>query len=132
MKKYFVPFDIAKQLSALGFNEPVIAYWAAQYDDDNDLLHGLCVAVNSWAIFEGTDIEAKDDYPAPIYPQVIDWLREKHDIHIKLEMFEDNTFEYVLVNNSFTPSPIETNGMTYYEALNAAITEALELIPLNK
>ncbi len=109
MKELFVSYELSLALKEKGFDEPLLGR-------------------NSLFVIEENKHWFVPELPI-LYQQVIDWFREKHDIHIKIEMFEDNSFDFVLVYDNAPEEPIETKGFTYYEALNKAIEEALKLIP---
>jgi membrane carboxypeptidase/penicillin-binding protein PbpC len=72
-----------------------------------------------------------ENLAAPLYQQIIDWFREKHEILIKVDPCELNIF-YSWVKDCRDgtcrikyDSPLTTD---YYEALKKAIEEAFKLI----
>lgn len=78
MKKEFVTYEIALKLKELGFDEPCLAsyYHAGRHlDIDEYIKHGEYTLL------------------APLWQQVIDWIREKHNIHIEIEL-TDNTMQF--------------------------------------
>ena len=66
MKKEFATYEISLELKGLGFDEPCLGFW----NDYKRLDFSIFVDKN------------KNLLKAPLWSQVIDWLREKHDIHI--------------------------------------------------
>jgi len=132
----FVPYELALKLEEKGYNIPFRLFGGntVYYVDGS---------------FASYNDEARRMFPekkyilAPLYQQVVDWFREKHDIHIhisRLYCYVDNkprTFDgwCVYVDNGIEDSDLECNSMfiktfypTYYEALTKAIEEALKLI----
>lgn len=74
MEKEFVTYDIAIKLKELGFNENCFGY----YKNNNTLIwFAGNIGVDHWNL---PDI---DDIPAPLWQQVIDWFRIKHNINVE-------------------------------------------------
>jgi len=86
--------------------------------------------------------ENKDDVPyLPVGCSYIDrptqsmlqkWLRDKHDIHLCIEVWESdgaNKYEVTIMSNLF-PEDVEDEELfdTYEEALEKGLKEALKLI----
>ncbi len=71
---------------------------------------------------------SKDYLKAPLYQQVVDWLRNEHKIHLVstedagLYLFGIKWYAEKRYNEMYP------KGGEYYEALNNAIVEALKLI----
>jgi len=63
---------------------------------------------------------------APLYQQVVDWLREKHDLNIGMNYFKIGTVSYWEYRIHY--KDIYGQGGEYYNALTKAIEEALKLI----
>ena len=73
MEKQFVTYEIALKLKKLGFSEECLGIY---YYDDSFKRY----------ILEYKNTEEYLVYiPAPLWQQVIDWLREKYDIHIEIQ-----------------------------------------------
>lgn len=74
MEKLFVPYELAVKLNDKGFNEKCLAYFH------------VCNAYQNGYCFHIADKSRADNrytlLDCPLYTQVIDWLREKHGIHI--------------------------------------------------
>ena len=147
MKHLFVSYEIAKSLKDKGFDEKCCAnYWVFGEKKDNRTL---------LTPFDRTDLGELEDelgwayheLDVPLYQQVIDWFREKHEIYISIDFF--TVYEEGI--NRHTPrvyypgfGPVEyqleelkkehfqivkESFVDYYGALDKAITEALKLIP---
>lgn len=130
MKDLFVSYKIALKLKELGFEEYGFGYYrtATTYEDKS---------LNEWNLImnehkpHGFINGGGNILYAPLYQQVIDWLREKHGIHIEItkggHLNKYNVFiprsenGWIYINGSIAE-------FDYYDALNKAIEEALKLI----
>ncbi len=127
IKDLVVPIEIAKQLKEKGFDIPCITCY-----DKCDML-----STYSKDIFNPIDY-SKDAYcvSAPLYDQVLEWLREVHKIHLEVSLGHDeNNIWYNgylhRLELGYNYNPIDTDdisGDTYKEVLIAGIEEALKLI----
>lgn len=80
MEEQFVPYELALKLKELGFDEYCIAFYAAGYDPlGNDIVSLAPLTSDATIGFKGN----KDTLLAPLWQQVIDWLREKHNIEVE-------------------------------------------------
>lgn len=145
MKHLFVPYELALKLKEKGFDEPCITFYELTEEEPFE----WCITTCSIDIDErwdgvknlGTknnDFIEKDIshlmITAPLYQQVIDWFREKHDLHIFLigsskrnhsefccEIVSVKKQNYLFTNKAHSSLP-------YYQAIEKAIEEALKLI----
>jgi hypothetical protein len=122
MEKLFVPYLLALKLKEKGFGlaiggrsvEPCLGGYSnlqelhiRRVDFQSDL-DGFCLAPN--------------------YQQVVDWLREKHDIVIYVKYFS-NKFCGILASISKKQNVVlDAEKSDYYQSFNKAIEEALKLI----
>ena len=70
-------------------------------------------------------------YSAPTQSLLQRWLREVHDIHIEIIIWDNNTWSAQIVGDSFenNDDEYEASGCkTYEEALEIGLQEALKLI----
>lgn len=120
LKDLFVIFDIAKQIKEHGFKDRCFGYFL----------------VRNSLIIETADF-GKGLLLCPTYQQVIDWLREEHNIHIELAIdwtdkenqLSQKNYSYCLnIKNDDKNTGVWNYFNTYYEAVNAAIEQALKLI----
>jgi hypothetical protein len=79
MKNQFVPFEIAKELKDLEFDEPCLAYYhdrvSPQFCRDLDCGKTVINSISRQILYDS-------DCTAPLWQQVIEWFREKHKIDI--------------------------------------------------
>jgi len=143
MEHLFVPFEICLTLREKGFDEPCRDHWErGQNDKEWELFTS-----GEWLTKKDLMADYKDangnlcgEISAPLYQQVLDWLREKHKIYIELiidgwENDEKITDEYIgyraFVWKVSEPKPHHNDdlGMSdYYTILKVAIEHALKLI----
>jgi len=126
MKKLFVSYELALQLKEKGFNEDCFGCY---YKD------------KTFAYHPDSDVYVD----APLYQQVIDWFREKHDLHIIIDSWvvgsrENFDFSFIIDKLGYNRDAITAKRIflknsgqhnafnEYYEALNKAIERALKLI----
>lgn len=133
MKKQFVTYEIALALKELGFDDPCILglstlgvsrhkFTSPMTDDD----------YIRWDKYD-------TDLSIPLWQQVIDYFRTKHNIVIELTRFEhtDDIVEWVYIIEEWDGNVIvEYNDCehfkTYEEAREAAVLMAIELLKGNK
>lgn len=150
MKHLFVPYELALKLKEKGFNEKCLSFFYKKKDGTfrlNEEYMPHTWWTNLWfteEVWAATQYEQKDkdfikNVAAPLYQQVIDYFREKHNIPIGILYV---TEEERNQNPILYPKPYKyyfsvyqnddivymTRGEDYYEALNKAIEEALKLI----
>lgn len=137
IQKSFVPSNLALLAKDKGFNEPCLALF---YGDDHKFTFNN-------GFDDGADM---DDYAinselvkgyiaAPLYQQLVDWFREKHDIIVSPEvcsysaarykLHKDPEFRYRASVFSFHSGEEGANNYDeYYAAFNMALQEAFKLI----
>lgn len=123
MDHLFVSWELSKQLKDKGFDEKCLGYynWKGKF---YFMTMGLSNSDAEQALPEGT-------VAAPIYQQVVDWFREKHDtvvlvnrdIHSGKILGWEGTIEKGI--DGFETGKTCDN---YYGALTKAIEKALKLI----
>lgn len=113
MKNLFIPYPLAVLAKEKGFKEKCIA----TYDVNKKIeLHDYSII--------GISILS-----APLYQQIIDWFREKHDIDVYVKLIgriKNINYYSAFVNNTI---PIGCNEKkNYYDALDKAIELTLLII----
>lgn len=133
MKHLFVPYKLALKLKEKGFDERCIIYYnegMLQLDSSNTMF--------GWRNkdFEEPYMKDRERIPAPLYQQIVDWFREKHGIVVSIQraiQIEPELYGYQINygdagdGGMMEMQQIELE-LSYYEALNKAIEEAIKLI----
>lgn len=139
MKKYFVSYDIAKALKDIKFDEPCVNLYRAEGYDPSVVTIKFFTIDQHWGNSltglsprYGDRID-ENECLAPMFAQVLDWLRDKHNLHIVAEpktsypdgMVGDEYYCQIYHNCNF----VEDDGVRgYYETLEFGIKKAIELI----
>ena len=146
MKELFIPFELSLKLKQKGFDELCMSYYSC---------HAFMGTGNNpkWKLwdFEVNDncrnsyeFMLGDSCTAPLWQQVIDWLREKHSIRIVDDIAKnswssnghdtDFKFNVIKVDGASTKDMLYPCGLeglyypSYYEAMQKAIEFALTKI----
>jgi len=133
MEHLFLPYDLSMMAKIKGFNEPCLAYY-------NSITKEIGYTYPSHTRYHINTVDKL--FPsAPLYQQIIDWLRKTHKIHIQIFIGHDEDkiwynfdLEPVELGYNYEPHTCDTdvegydkeNG--YYLTLNKAITEAFKII----
>jgi len=141
MKNLFVSYDIAKLLKDIQFDVSCIARYTKDSEQNifylsaselsfdlvsSKLLYGKLLNYNAGFYDEEGTISA------PLYQQVIDWFRDKHNIEILIcdegenELGVEYSYYLNSLNNHKTIKT-EICEDNYYEALDKAIKETIKL-----
>lgn len=146
MKHLFVPYEIAELLREKHFDEECLTYW--ELKDNFDPYKGFHLRaiiqtthLNSpypgeefyGDFFTGYKNSVKEMFnteivTAPLYQQVIDWLREKHQIFISPDNRSEHKLVFVWKKDETQSIRAIGSGCNPKAALNNAIEEALKLI----
>ena len=119
MNKQFVPYSIALALKELGFNEECFGWYYLNNPD--------YIEYERCKLKDCTDIHI----PAPLWQQVLDWLRTEHGINILIPPCNENhniVYMYTLYEPDWTNV---TDGIFYpfyEEAREAAMLEAIKIV----
>jgi hypothetical protein len=132
MKHLFVPYELALLAKEKGFNESCFMFY---YNDGDGLTDD--------GIFKtGTD---SNPCNAPLYQQLVDWFRVKHNIQIQQAMpipkeavvaangkldHISQRYVFYIYNEYANPRIVgkDQRSDDYYEALKKGIEEAFKLI----
>lgn len=142
MQKQFVTYETALKLKELGFDEPCFGW----FNEDGKLLQLPNVNV-FWNCNNQIHYNCKlttlfkksrmlNMCTAPLYQQVTDWFREKHNIHISIPNYYDGWSIDIRgfkqnINLEYHSEP----GIcleNYYEAREQAILKVIELCQKEK
>lgn len=131
MKEQFVPYDIALKLKQKGFDEPCFG----TYNSFGDFILSNSeypLNKNSDKLYDDIWLKhIQKDYPehtpdmlctAPLWQQVFDWLREKHNLHVVIYK-SGNTYAFDIGDYS-----TGYNLVSYHEIKISSIKKALTLI----
>lgn len=133
MNHLFVPYELAVKLKEKGFDE----YCFAHYEVNNNVIIKRAILKSSAQIYYNqNNINPNNQYgdrfcTAPLYQQAVDWLREKHNIHIEIVTGGHPKKYYVFVPKMVGGWIYDGNNQKefdYYDGLVAGINEALKLI----
>ncbi len=133
INKLFVSYDLALLAKEKGFDEECFMDWKTpvvhirgsgeRIKRDPDLY-------KSNHYVSGSDVSYINEIAAPLYQQLVDWFREKHDIHIWIVSdigYTKTAYTWYFTGDA-TESKSRSQCSTYYEGLNEALTEAFKLI----
>lgn len=130
----FVPYEIAVKLKEVGFDEPCFNYYHNDNDDSNDKSFYLFEFMHTFGIKNServTNQGFENTISAPMYQQIVDWLSEKFNIDVLLDITYDNK------NGNWYYYKVFLNGKSKYYvegdfskicALKEAIKQAFKLI----
>ncbi len=163
MKEILITFQVAKLAKEKGFSEYGYYFYTEEdglcsIDSDGDILNIYDENLNQidyrydsngdfWFNDEGDVFYTPEKYLAPTQSLLAKWLREEHNIHIKIDDFIDDKtgiewdYEIVIIGTdldekgNYIPlisydmnNSIERKFKTYEEALELGLLEALNLI----
>jgi hypothetical protein len=133
MKEQFVSYEIAVKLKELGFDEKCIAYYGNIYGEI-ELLSEFVLDHSRMV----SSVQSDNETSAPLWQQVIDWLRITHGVHIEISRASNihNELGYKYHTRSSIKqydNLINFNSkigviFTYEQAREQAIFKAMQLI----
>jgi hypothetical protein len=135
MKNLFVPYEIAKSLKEKGFVEPCFSYYMCynlikfpdKYKEPDLIDFVIDDVINKIDFYNHNQHEMT--VSAPLYQQVTDWFREKHEIEIYcLKQIEEDEYGGIVRWSGVEDISSKSCFPDYCQALEAAILEALKLI----
>lgn len=134
MENQFVTYEIALKLKELGFDEPCF------FAFDNCKFRCKDLRTNEQE-FEGVNYNSSTYISQPLWQQVIDWLREKHNVDIFPTLTTtipdykggDILYTYSICTKFDDGTPCWTYDIdivfdTYEEAREQAIIKAIEML----
>ena len=141
MKEQFVDHEIAVLLKEKGYKEECMAYYEISIKAKKDVHDGFSgpfgwkkgeVNFNK-GYFENNGLpDNSNEYwllcGAPLWQQVIDWLRENHSIDIIIDPAGRPKMYAVFVEDWLYENDTDRASFTYPEAREKAIKHALTLI----
>ena len=133
MNEQFCNYEISKKLKDLGFNEKCLAVFYQEKFMNGHIEPYVWNLINS--IKTNSDCNSIDIVTAPLWQQVIDWLREKYDLHIDngwciSDPFGNSQYGYgISVYNKIKDEFIVRDfNLDYYKAREISILKAIDTI----
>lgn len=132
MAKEFVTYEIALKLKELGFNEECFGFYKTSLNESTPELIIIKCNYNS-----GKYITIPEEFheDAPLWQQAIDWVREKHGIHIILTInpyseYTKDIYGWKIYRDSVLQCIINSEDETYEfkDSLEISMLKAIELV----
>lgn len=130
MEKIFIPYKLALLAKKKGFKESCLAFYDRVYNnrltpvEQHTFASGDKPYINSNYY---NKVKARYYIDAPLYQQLVDWLKEKHEIYIGVETFPYEkriTYDIVFKDNFGTWCSVIVDDK------NEALEEALNIVQL--
>lgn len=130
MEKEFVPFQTAKKLRAIGFDESCCAFYEEErvvtkpeMVDDKDQYR-----VSGWRTCKNSEVPTHY-FAAPTFSQAFRWFREKYGLYswVTMELGNKSTFCWVL-SGEHTSTQYAAYFHTYEEAELACLENLIEVV----
>jgi len=132
MEDQFVNFDIALALKELGFDEPcMMCFIDEQYKYQHDLHFSSDMgsgALDRYTFKKNSDFSYSTS--APLWQQVIDWLRDKKNMLLFVKM-DDNSKYFCEIQSVTGRSQFHSphwSEFDYFQARKRGIEEAIKLL----
>ena len=129
MKEQFVTYEIALKLKYLGFDEECLGDYYIIPSDKTPNPNGEFLGLKYEDVSSYTRLVS-----ASLWQQAIDWLREKHNIHIVvsgklIDSSEHKIYPWEIYGDfeELPGEPYEGLDKDYYRAREQAILKAIEL-----
>lgn len=130
MENLFIPYELAKLAKEKGYWGYGFGQWVCRETWNMKLkIFEMKYVLDRFGRNKSLYYKA-DECAAPVYQQIIDWFREKHTVVIWISFNQDSCkYEYQgLSNISKNPWFTDCGFVSYHEAIDKAIEEALKLI----
>jgi hypothetical protein len=139
MKEQFVTYEIALKLKELDFNEECLCTYAVngrrfQRNPSNNMAGEEIEEPYTWK----NSLIHKSVMTAPLWQQVIDWFREKHNIIIEVwfDYTQININEFLWIYEIYVNNNQHDHDGSWYDNFNEcrefAILKAIELLNNDK
>jgi hypothetical protein len=131
MKDLFVPYELAVKLKEVGFKVPCLAYCRIINGEETELeMNPTSGSLYDWNTSHDILISA------PLWQQVIDWIREENKIVVEIHQLHNSKYELIYTWHVYSDSLILTQKIDsadklYYRCLQSGIEKAIELIQKN-
>ena len=137
MENEFVTYEIAKLLKELNFDEPCLAWYYFNEENSSYALNSFKQDYGDkfdWWKYSELDSDVYVDHlMAPLWQQVINWLREEYKLIVSINIMSDLSYYSLLINIDEDKLNLRNQSqnrgfITYEEALEDGLFEALKLI----
>lgn len=130
MKHLFIPYELALLAKEKGFDEPCFAQYEDEYGNGKYDHFFFNREELTYTNSELDKVSQFDTIAAPLYQQIIDWFREKHNWNIEISYKQaDKMFRgFIYPIQPNTEVHFSKGDKDYYEAIKIAIEEAFNLI----
>lgn len=139
MEKEFVSYEIAKALKTLGFNEKCFTTYdnygrlnSVWNVDQKEIAGEQFMEKTKQTLYNiNKELNDKEFVAAPLYQQVLEWLRRKHYIMLIPDLDTiANCFVHIRTPKDKAGKWVnnQDNPLEYYAALDKAIKKAIKLI----
>ena len=124
MKEQFVTYEIALKLKELGFDEECFS----AYTEDGGLMD-----IGNYSNYDKIgELDGHSYYISclsPLWQQVIDWFREKYNLHITITSQSQESWQWhIQFPHDSLNKMWEEDFYTYEEAREQAILKAIQII----
>ena len=138
MEKQFIPYELALEIKALGFNEPCFAIWSG-FDENNFSVTDTVRLFSSKFSIDGTQsntlyINSTDNrVSAPLWQQAFDWFREKgFRFNIQSHRYTSVEFFMVELYDGKRRTELFGKSLTYEEARLECLKKLIEIVKNDK
>lgn len=120
MREQFLNYNLSNKLFSLSFDEPVFAHYMNDEAWKLDLVVGQLYLKDNF-------IKDASEYiiPAPLYQQVFDWFRERHNLMIVQDLTSYGKY-FFNIKNVKTFEEIYYDSTECYDTFNQMMEKAVE------
>lgn len=118
MKELFIPYELSLLAKEYGFDEPCFARYIRK-----EFRFATLGGMTNF-----TKEQPPNQLSAPLYQQLIDWFREKHNLEVCSLKEKENVY-FGFIDGGISRKQV-SQGKSYYEALNKAFEEVFKLVEL--
>ena len=107
MKNLFVSYNIAKELSILNFNEPCIGCYR-----NGQFMTRIGSKNSKLSTLKKSKLDSRiNEYiAAPTFQQAINWIFERYQIWIYVELYDNGKFDWNCVSTHYKEETIYPDG----------------------
>ncbi len=131
MKHLFLNAELSKLAREKGFKEECLGWYYSNYGAANYKEKDLVLRYIEGKCYTQ---DHPSNIPAPLYQQIVDWMREEHKLIIHILPFGEGLCGwYVQKTNWMYEFPMDERRLStgYYKALEEAVKQALNELPNN-